>query len=89
MRSIVLTAACALALGVAAFGGASAAPLAGALDGVNVSPIENAQVVIVTPGRRHYREPRVHFRGPVCRTFTRCHINRFGRRICATERVCR
>lgn len=82
MKKFVLAAVCALGLGLAASTGASAAPLAGALDGVAMSPIQQAQVVVVTPGRRHYRRP-------VCRTYTRCHINRYGRRICRAERVCR
>jgi hypothetical protein len=74
MRSIVLTAACALGLGFAAIGGVSAAPLPSGLDNVgNASLIEQVQ----------WR------RGPRCRMVTRCFRNRFGRRICRTERVCR
>ena len=81
MKRFVFAAVCAVGLGLAAPTAASAAPIAGALDGINLSPIQKAQVVIVTPGRRHYRRP-------VCRAVTRCYINRHGRRICRTETVC-
>jgi hypothetical protein len=73
MRTIVLTAACALGLGLAAMSGASAAPLASGLDTVgNASPIQQVQ-----------------WRGPRCRVVTRCFRNHWGRRICRTERICR
>ena len=84
MRSIVLTAACALGLAFATLGGASAAPLASGLDGVNVSPIEKAQTIVVTPGRRYDR-----WRGPRCERITRCRVGPYGRRVCRTERICR
>lgn len=74
MRTIVLTAACALGLGLAAMSGASAVPLASGLDNVvNASPVEQVQ----------WR------RGPRCRMVTRCFRNHWGRRICRTERICR
>lgn len=85
MRTIILSAVCALGLGLAASTGASAAPLGAALDGVNMSPIQQAQVVVVAPGHPRYRA----YHHPVCRTITRCHIGAYGRRICRTERVCR
>jgi len=44
MRTVVLTAACALGLAFAAFGGASAAPLTSGLDNVGNAPqIEHVQ----------------------------------------------
>ena len=76
MRSIVLTAACALGLGFASFGGASAAPMAPSVP--NYSPIEQAQ---------YYYGPRHHHRA--CRVVTRCFRNAYGRRVCRSERVCR
>jgi hypothetical protein len=85
MRTIILSAVCALGLALAASTGASAAPIGAALDGVNMSPVQEAQVVVVTPGHRHFR--RVY--RPVCRTVTRCRIGAYGRRVCRTERICR
>jgi hypothetical protein len=79
MRTIILTAVCALGLGLAASTGASAAPLGAALEGVNMSSIQEAQVVVVTPGRRHR---------PRCERVTRCRVRANGVRVCRTERVC-
>jgi hypothetical protein len=73
MRSIVLTAACALGLGFAALGGVSAAPLASGM--TNYSPIEQVQYY----GPRHR----------ACRVVTRCFRNAWGRRVCRSERICR
>jgi hypothetical protein len=78
MKTILLSAVCAigLAVGVSA---ASAAPLASGLDGVNVSPIVKTQTVIIE-GRRHR---------PICERVTRCHVRPNGVRVCRTERICR
>jgi hypothetical protein len=80
MRTILLSAACALGLALAASTGASAAPLGSALNDLQLSPLQEAQVVVIGPGRRHR---------PFCRVYTRCRVTPFGRRICRTERVCR
>lgn len=73
MRMIILSAVCALGLGLFASTGASAAPIAGLSGAANYTPIEQVQF------RRHR----------VCRVVTRCHRGFRGRRICRTERICR
>jgi hypothetical protein len=78
MRKIVLSAVCALGLGLAATAGASAAPVAGLSGAANYTAIQEAQYVVVRPGHRR-----------VCRTVTVCRRGWHGRRICRTERVCR
>lgn len=80
MRKIVVSAICALGLGLAASTGASAAPIGSALDGVNMSPIQKTQTVVIEHGRRHR---------PRCERVTRCHVRGNGVRVCRTERVCR
>jgi hypothetical protein len=84
MKNFVLAAVCALGLSLTASAGASAAPLAGAaFDGINMSPIQQAQVVIVAPGHRRFHRARV------CRRVTRCFTRHHGRRVCRVETVCR
>ena len=85
MKKIVLAAVCAIGLALAASTGASAAPLAAGLDGVNISPIQKAQTIVINPGRRYDRR----WRGPRCERVTRCRVGAYGRRVCRTERICR
>ena len=79
MKKLVLAAVCAVGLGLAASAGASAAPLASGLDGVNMSPIQQAQTVIIEPGRRHR---------PRCERVTRCRVRPNGVKVCRTETIC-
>jgi hypothetical protein len=84
MKKFVLAAACVIGLGFAASTGASAAPLAAGLDGVNFSPIHKAQTVVITPGHERW-----HHHRPRCERVTRCRIRPNGVRVCRTEKVCR
>ena len=77
MRSMLLSAVCALGFAVAASTGASAAPVADMSGAANYTPIEQVQYYY----RRHHHR--------VCRRVTRCRIGYHGRRICRTERICR
>jgi hypothetical protein len=82
MKKFVLAVAFVIGLGFAA-SGASAAPLAAGLDGVNFSPIHKAQSIVITPGgeRWHHRRPR-------CERVSRCRVRPNGVRVCRTETVC-
>jgi len=78
MRTMLLSAVCALGFAVAGLSGASAVPVAGLDGAANYSPIEQVQ---------YYYHRHHHHR--VCRVVTRCHVGYHGRRICRTARVCR
>lgn len=82
MRTILLSALFAAGIGLAGITGAAAAPLSPAPYSAapGVSLVTPAQVVIVTPNRRHrYR---------YCRPVRRCYYGRHHRLICTVRTVC-
>ncbi len=73
-QSFMVTAACALGLGLASLGGAGAAPLSSG--SLTYSPGQDSLIQQIQWGRR-------------CGWVTRCRWNSWGRRVCSRVWVCR